>query len=1329
MADGKVSISTELDNSGIEKDAANLPKAFDRLKASLKGIEAASSGAFGAKQQKQIDALGQKLARQTESIEKQKNAVQSLQDKRDLAAAKDSESISKQESLVDSLSKKWNEVVEASTSRGALQEELTLTQAAAESLRIKYDALIESRKKLLEYNREQPTQRGTELATQARTQSEFMLSDLEKLEQKTISLRDKMAAIKFEPESDKSIQLKNNLDLATQKLQRLQAQAAATGSSLDRDLGLGADKLTRLKDEAAATNSQLENLKNAPDKSTSAFKRLSSAVGGVGVGIAAIAKKGVTAMGKLFASLKRVIGGLINTKKHTNSAGSAVQKFGKRIAQLAVAALVFNVIRRALRELTDYLGAAMKTNNQFVASLALIKGNLLTAFQPIFEAIMPALNALMAGLAKVTAYIAAFVNLLFGKSIQASKDSASALYNQTKALNATGAAAKKAAGALAVFDEINVLTQADASGGAETIMPDFSYDFSEIEDFFKQFETIPDAFYAIGKKIAEAIANALSNIDWVKVKATARTIAVSIAEFINGFIDTPELWYELGHTLGEGLNTAFEFMEEFAGRLKWHELGQMLAYGLNTAIEFWDPKLAGRAIYKNLNGILDTIYTFFTDTNWGELGREFAIGLNTLFDGLDWDLLGRTFASQWQALISGLYNFVTTFDWTKFGVRVAAAINGWFSGIDWAMAARTISDGLNGVLTSMISFVRTMDWQKIGRSIGEFITNINWGELIENILILAGEAAIGLDKVFSNLSSTLLMTIPAVESTVTEFQKAYRQAIKITPEIKSMIEIFRTLMDTFLRLDPSMTGYRQALNGLIDSVANVPIEIERYGDDISVATKTMLDPILDMADEASTKITELFLTGKPIVATDTAEISGYFTEMANIAISELERMKQSATDNLAIIFGEEAQNYEARVTEANKSYDSMIAEIDRKDKALENSVRIAKVQFGVESEEYKNAVNDYETHTSSKIGQIDKINTARTEELQSIKNNAGEEVSAYIQAKEGMVEQYDAKITKTENSQQEINDIIKQKLLDGETLTEEDYKLLQGMQGDFHDDTIEALVTNNSEQKSLQKTRKDNAVAIQTKEKEDILAQAKIQRDESIDLANETYEKKLEAAENLRIDGTAEQKAMVDDLIEEAKRERNDSITLAEEKFKGIKDATKTGGGEIKGAMDESNKDIEENWLTFLGQLLIDAIRKFSQIRDAWNSLWGNTSVPSADVSAGTGRGRSSMSAFRVSSYPNIPIPALATGAVLPPNRPFVAMVGDQKSGMNVEAPASLITDIVRAEIGGLAPLLEELIQAVKSQDTATYLDGQRLNSSIQRAQNQRGVNLVQGAV
>ena len=77
-----------------------------------------------------------------------------------------------------------------------------------------------------------------------------------------------------------------------------------------------------------------------------------------------------------------------------------------------------------------------------------------------------------------------------------------------------------------------------------------------------------------------------------------------------------------------------------------------------------------------------------------------------------------------------------------------------------------------------------------------------------------------------------------------------------------------------------------------------------------------------------------------------------------------------------------------------------------------------------------------------------------------------------------------------------------------------------------------------------------------------------------------------------------------------------------------------------------------------------------------WDNLFGNRKV-SVDVDAKSSAGNYNSSP-RVSSrsIPEIAaynIPALARGAVIPPNREFLAVLGDQRSGTNIEAPLETI--------------------------------------------------------
>ena len=56
---------------------------------------------------------------------------------------------------------------------------------------------------------------------------------------------------------------------------------------------------------------------------------------------------------------------------------------------------------------------------------------------------------------------------------------------------------------------------------------------------------------------------------------------------------------------------------------------------------------------------------------------------------------------------------------------------------------------------------------------------------------------------------------------------------------------------------------------------------------------------------------------------------------------------------------------------------------------------------------------------------------------------------------------------------------------------------------------------------------------------------------------------------------------------------------------------------------------------------------------------------------------------FNISTLTAPQIPYLAKGAVIPPNAPFTAVLGDQRNGKNLEAPESLIRKIVKEEAGG----------------------------------------------
>lgn len=94
-----------------------------------------------------------------------------------------------------------------------------------------------------------------------------------------------------------------------------------------------------------------------------------------------------------------------------------------------------------------------------------------------------------------------------------------------------------------------------------------------------------------------------------------------------------------------------------------------------------------------------------------------------------------------------------------------------------------------------------------------------------------------------------------------------------------------------------------------------------------------------------------------------------------------------------------------------------------------------------------------------------------------------------------------------------------------------------------------------------------------------------------------------------------------------------------------------------------------------------------------------------------------------------LPVPALARGAVIPPNREFLAVLGDQRSGTNVEAPlatiqqavAAVMQDLQDGELAALAQVvatLREILEAVYG----IHIGDEAVAAAMQRYQKRQTV-------
>lgn len=148
---------------------------------------------------------------------------------------------------------------------------------------------------------------------------------------------------------------------------------------------------------------------------------------------------------------------------HKASRGSGRSKtvFGS-IGRSLRSMLIITTVSRGVVNLIGWLGRVVAADSQVSASLAAVRQNLLTAFAPIYNAALPAIQTLVGWLVSATQAISNFVNALFGLTGK----QATNIANKIGSIGgAAGGSAKQVNELLASFDELNKLGSGSSSGG------------------------------------------------------------------------------------------------------------------------------------------------------------------------------------------------------------------------------------------------------------------------------------------------------------------------------------------------------------------------------------------------------------------------------------------------------------------------------------------------------------------------------------------------------------------------------------------------------------------------------------------------------------------------------------------------------------------------------------------------------------------------------------------------------------------------------------------------------------------------------------------------
>lgn len=430
-------------------------------------------------------------------------------------------------------------------------------------------------------------------------------------------------------------------------------------------------------------------------------------------GMISTAKKVGKVISNISSMLKKASSAMSVFGKSTKSSNNMLQSGFKNLLKygLGIRSMyaLINKFRTAVKEgfgnLAQYSEPVNSALSSLKSSLTQLKNSLATAFAPILTAVAPALTALIDMVSKAATAVGMLIAALTGQKsfVKATK----VQQGYADAVGNTASAAKDANKQLSSLDKLNNLTTNDSSGGGggggggagvgdmfETV--DIPSKIKDLAEMIKKAWEDAD-FTEIGALLGTKLKDALDNIPWNKIQATAAKVGKSLATLINGFVEVEGLGYTIGKTIGEAINTGI--------------------IGINA---------------------------FLDNTNWDSVGKFIGKGLNGIINTIDWKALGHMFAQKWNAIFETIGNAAKTFKWKNFGKDLASSINTFIKDFKWEENGAHLSELAKGMLDTIIVFLEKTNWQELGEKVADFVGAIDWSGIMKRLSEGIGAALGGL---------------------------------------------------------------------------------------------------------------------------------------------------------------------------------------------------------------------------------------------------------------------------------------------------------------------------------------------------------------------------------------------------------------------------------------------------------------------------------------------------------------------------------------------------------------------------------------------------------
>lgn len=207
-------------------------------------------------------------------------------------------------------------------------------------------------------------------------------------------------------------------------------------------------------------------------------------------------------------------------------------------------------------------------------------------------------------------------------------------------------------------------------GGGDFDLPLPTYDFLQgVTDAFAELhprlqmlfddlaKDMENGGHNIGRILGYALRDGLFSIKWDNIKEAGRRAAEKLADGLNDFLETPNLFKAVGYTVAQSLNTVFNTAETFAKAFHWGSLGKAIGDSITQFFKTFDFRGAGRTLFRWASGILEATISAVKNVDWGLVGRRVA----EFIAGIDWETLISQAIDLAKLVVKGVADFTISF--------------------------------------------------------------------------------------------------------------------------------------------------------------------------------------------------------------------------------------------------------------------------------------------------------------------------------------------------------------------------------------------------------------------------------------------------------------------------------------------------------------------------------------------------------------------------------------------------------------------------------------------------------------------------------------------